>query len=55
MAFVSRPVILRQMLAANEEEAGGNSPITVFKPVLTGWENYLYFNMHSTELLLVED
>lgn len=32
MAFVSRPVILRQMLAANEEEAGGNSPITVFKP-----------------------
>ena len=35
MAFVSRPVILRQMLAASEEEAGGNSPITVFKPEIT--------------------
>ena len=35
IAFVSLPVILRQMLAANEDEAGGNSPITVFKPIMT--------------------
>ena len=33
MALVNRPVILRQMLAAKDEEAGGNSPMTVFKPV----------------------
>ena len=32
IAFVRRPVIRRQMLAANDEEAGGSSPITVFKP-----------------------
>lgn len=35
IAFVSLPVILRQMLAASEDEAGGNSPITVFKPTMT--------------------
>ena len=35
IAFVSLPVILRQMLAASEDEAGGNSPITVFKPIMT--------------------
>ena len=35
IAFVSLPVILRQMLAASEDEAGGNSPITVFKPITT--------------------
>lgn len=40
MAFVRRPVILRQMLAANEDEAGGNSPITVFKPVITSTDTY---------------
>ena len=34
MAFVSLPVILRQIFAAREEEAGGSSPITVFRP----WE-----------------
>ena len=32
IALVSRPVILRQMFAASEDEAGGSSPITVFKP-----------------------
>ena len=36
MALVSLPVILRQMLAANEDDAGGNSPITVFNPVKKG-------------------
>ena len=36
MALVNLPVILRQMLAANEDDAGGNSPITVFNPVKKG-------------------
>ena len=66
IAFVNRPVILRQMLAANEEEAGGNSPITVFKP--TGTETQRMrkvtsFNMSDpripvhvlVKLLLVHD
>lgn len=41
IAFVSLPVILRQMLAASEDEAGGNSPITVFKPTMTS-TTYMY-------------
>ena len=36
MALVSRPVILRQILAANDDDAGGNSPITVFNPIKKG-------------------